>query len=148
VQPAAWTALSNVYSDQGAFLYDVSLNHCPDLLILDDLIQTAQRMLVAGIGDALAKWYEASVSSGHSEQTLIIAAVQQARVLRDILFQISRRAQRTGKRSLRSRGCNGFAWELLGGLGGSVPCAAHAVHNGLTHLPIHSSIHGERLRME
>jgi len=22
------------------------------------------------------------------------------------------------------------------------------VHNGLTHLPIHSSIHGERLRME
>jgi len=37
------TALSNVYSDQGSVLYDVSLNHCPDLLILDyDLIQTAR----------------------------------------------------------------------------------------------------------
>ena len=88
---AAWTALSNVYSEQGAFLYDVALAKCPDLLILDyELIQTApQHTLVAGIGDAIAKWYEASVSSGHSDQTLIIAAVQQARVLRDILFQKS-----------------------------------------------------------
>ena len=83
---AAWTALSNVYSDVGAFLYDVSLTRCPDVLILDyDLIQTApQRTLVAGIGDAIAKWYEASVSSGHSSHTLVIGAVQQARVLRSI----------------------------------------------------------------
>ncbi|MFM6307687.1 MAG: iron-containing alcohol dehydrogenase, partial [Dolichospermum sp.] len=88
---AAWTALSNVYSTTGAFLYDVALSRCPDLLILDyNLIQTApQRTLVAGIGDAIAKWYEASVSSGDSQQTLIIAAVQQARVLRDILLQKS-----------------------------------------------------------
>ena len=64
---------------------------CPNLLILDyDLVQTApRRTLVAGIGDAIAKWYEASVSSGHLEQTLIVAAVQQARVLRDLLFQKS-----------------------------------------------------------
>ena len=91
---AAWTALSNVYSDEGAFLYDVGLTHCPNLLILDyDLIATApQRTLTAGIGDALAKWYEASVSSGASDQTLIIAAVQQARVLRDILFQKAKTA--------------------------------------------------------
>ncbi|MEA5515992.1 iron-containing alcohol dehydrogenase family protein, partial [Nodularia sp. UHCC 0506] len=67
---AAWTALSNVYSESGAFLYDVALSRCPDLLILDyDLIKTApQRTLVAGIGDAIAKWYEASVSSGNSQQ--------------------------------------------------------------------------------
>ncbi|MCS6812213.1 MAG: iron-containing alcohol dehydrogenase, partial [Cyanobacteria bacterium] len=94
---AAWTALSNVYSDQGAFLYDVGLPRCPDLLVLDyDIIQTApQRTLVAGIGDALAKWYEASVSSGASEQTLVIAAVQQARVLRDLLLQRSAEALAT-----------------------------------------------------
>ncbi len=64
---AAWTALANVYSEQGAFLYDVSLDRCPDLLVLDyELIQTApQQTLIAGIGDAIAKWYEASVSSDH-----------------------------------------------------------------------------------
>lgn len=148
---AAWTALSNVYSDQGAFLYDVSLDRCPDLLILDyTLIQTApQRTLVAGIGDALAKWYEASVSSGHSEATLIIAAVQQARVLRDILFQKSAAA-------LKEPGS--ADWQevvdatvllagVIGGLGGAQcrTVAAHAIHNGLTHVPIHSSIHGEKV---
>ena len=149
---AAWTALSNVYSDRGAYLYDVPLPHCPNLLVLDyDLIQTApQRTLVAGIGDALAKWYEASVSSGNSQQTLIIAAVQQARVLRDILFQKSAAA-------LQEPG--GEAWRqvvdatvmlagAIGGLGGAQcrTVAAHAIHNGLTHIPAsHGTLHGEKV---
>ncbi len=149
---AAWTALSNIYSDQGAFLYDVGLDRCPDLLVLDySLIQTApQRTLVAGIGDALAKWYEASVSSGSSPFTLIIAAVQQARVLRDILFQKSADA-------LKEPGSE--AWRevvdatvllagVIGGLGGAQcrTVAAHAVHNGLTHLPAaHDVLHGEKV---
>lgn len=148
---AAWTALSNVYSEQGAFLYDVSLNRCPDLLILDyDLIQTApQRTLVAGIGDGLAKWYEASVSSGHSEQTLTIAAVQQARVLRDILFQKSHSALKEPGSAVWREVVDATVLlaGVIGGLGGAQcrTVAAHAVHNGLTHLPIHNSIHGEKV---
>jgi glycerol dehydrogenase-like iron-containing ADH family enzyme len=149
---AAWTALSNVYSEAGAFCYDVGLRNCPNLLILDyQLIQTApMRTLVAGIGDALAKWYEASVSSGTSTQTLTIAAVQQARVLRDILLQKSTAA-------LAEPG--GTVWQevvdatvlmagVIGGLGGAQcrTVAAHAVHNGLTHVPgSHSSLHGEKV---
>lgn len=149
---AAWTALSNVYSEQGAFLYDVALARCPDLLILDyDLVATApQRTLVAGIGDALAKWYEGSVSSGDSAQTLVIAAVQQARVLRDLLLQKTPAA-------LAEPG--GAAWcevvdacvllaGVMGGLGGAQcrTVAAHAVHNGLTHLPeSHGILHGEKV---
>jgi glycerol dehydrogenase len=148
---AAWTALSNVYSEDGAFLYDVSLPNCPNLLILDyDLVQTAPKYtLVAGIGDAIAKWYEASVSSGHSEQTLIIAAVQQARVLRDILFQKSAAAlQEPGSAAWREVvDATVLLAGVIGGLGGAQcrTVAAHAVHNGLTHLPIHSSIHGEKV---
>jgi len=149
---AAWTALSNIYSESGAFLYDVSLAKCPDLLVLDyGIVATAsQRTLVAGIGDAIAKWYEASVSSGHSAQTLLIAAVQQARVLRDILFQKSASA-------LQNPG--GEDWQevvdatvllagVIGGLGGAQcrTVAAHAVHNGLTHLPgSHHALHGEKV---
>ncbi|MEG4282239.1 iron-containing alcohol dehydrogenase family protein [Microcoleus sp. A006_D1] len=149
---AAWTALSNIYSEQGAFQYDVTLTRCPDLLILDyGLIQTApQRTLVAGIGDAIAKWYEASVSSGHSEQTMIIAAVQQARILRDILFQKSATA-------LKEPGSE--TWQevtdavvllagVIGGIGGAQcrTVAAHAVHNGLTHLlASHGTLHGEKV---
>ncbi|MEM6835775.1 MAG: iron-containing alcohol dehydrogenase family protein [Cyanobacteria bacterium P01_C01_bin.120] len=149
---AAWTALSNVYSDSGAFLYDVALDRCPDLLILDyDLVATApQRTLIAGIGDALAKWYEGSVSSGNSAQTLVIAAVQQARVLRDLLLQKTPAA-------LAEPG--GEAWRevvdacvllagVMGGLGGAQcrTVAAHAVHNGLTHLTAsHGVLHGEKV---
>jgi glycerol dehydrogenase-like iron-containing ADH family enzyme len=149
---AAWTALSNIYSESGAFLYDVSLAKCPDLLVLDyEIVATAApRTLIAGIGDAIAKWYEASVSSGHSSQTLLIAAVQQARVLRDILFQKSAAA-------LANLG--GEDWQevvdatillagVIGGLGGAQcrTVAAHAVHNGLTHLPgSHHALHGEKV---
>jgi glycerol dehydrogenase len=149
---AAWTALSNIYSDEGAFLYDVALERCPDRLVLDyDLIATAPRhTLVAGIGDALAKWYEASVSSGTAEQTLIIGAVQQARVLRDILFQKTADA-------LAEPG--GLAWRevvdasvlmagVIGGMGGAQcrTVAAHAVHNGLTHLSAsHGTLHGDKV---
>ncbi|MEM1366820.1 MAG: iron-containing alcohol dehydrogenase family protein [Cyanobacteria bacterium P01_H01_bin.15] len=149
---AAWSALSNVYSDAGAFLYDVPLGHCPNLLVLDyELIQTAPaRMLTAGIGDAIAKWYEASVSSGNSEDTLTIAAVQQARVLRDILFQ---------KSAVALADPGGDTWRqvvdacvllagVIGGLGGANcrTVAAHAVHNGLTHLAeAHDILHGEKV---
>jgi glycerol dehydrogenase-like iron-containing ADH family enzyme len=148
---AAWTALSNVYSETGAFLYDVTLSQCPDLLILDyDLIETApQRTLVAGIGDAIAKWYEASVSSGHSEQTLIISAVQQARILRDILFQKSAAALQTPGSDIWQEVVDATVLlaGVIGGIGGAQcrTVAAHAVHNGLTHICKHDSIHGEKV---
>ncbi len=149
---AAWTALSNIYSEAGAFQYDVTLNRCPDLLILDyGLIRTApQRTLVAGIGDAIAKWYEASVSSGDSSATLVISAVQQARVLRDILFQ---------KSAIAIKNPESNEWRevvdatvllagVIGGIGGA-DCrtvAAHAVHNGLTHISeAHDILHGEKV---
>lgn len=149
---AAWTALSNIYSEGGAFQYDVALKQCPDLLILDySLVATAPvRTLVAGIGDAIAKWYEASVSSGHSPAALTIAAVQEARILRDLLFQKSPAAIQDPQ---------GPDWRevvdatvllagVIGGLGGANcrTVAAHAVHNGLTHLPAaHGLLHGEKV---
>lgn len=149
---AAWTALSNIYTDEGAFRYDVSLNKCPDLLILDyELLKTSpQRMLVAGIGDAIAKWYEASVSSGHSNATLTIAAVQQARVLRDILFQKSAAAlQNAGSEEWKNVvDATVLLAGVIGGLGGANcrTVAAHAVHNGLTHiLKAHDALHGEKV---
>ncbi|NJK35607.1 MAG: iron-containing alcohol dehydrogenase family protein [Oscillatoriales cyanobacterium SM2_2_1] len=149
---AAWTALSNVYEESGAFAYDVPLPCAPQQLIVDyALIQKAPvRMLIAGIGDALAKWYEASVSSGHSDQTMIIAAVQTARILRDLLLQQSAEAIATP---------GGKPWQevvdavvclagVIGGIGGA-DCrtvAAHAIHNALTHHPnAHGALHGEKV---
>ncbi len=149
---AAWTALSNIYSEAGAFEYDVTLSRCPELLILDySLVRTApQRTLVAGIGDAIAKWYEASVSSGESSATLLISAVQQARILRDILFQKSAIAlQKPDSNEWREVvDATVLLAGVIGGLGGAEcrTVAAHAVHNGLTHLlEAHDVLHGEKV---
>ncbi len=128
------------------------LLRCPDLLILDyAIIKTApKRTLVAGIGDAIAKWYEASVSSGNSRATLTIAAVQQARVLRDILLQKSASAlENVGGEDWQEvvNACVLLAG-VIGGLGGANcrTVAAHAVHNGLTHIPAaHGALHGEKV---
>ncbi len=149
---AAWTALSNVYTETGAFQYDVGLPHCPNLLLLDyEVIATAPtRTLIAGIGDALAKWYEASVSSGHSQQTLIIAAVQQARILRDILLQKSVDAISQPGSTVWQEVVDATVLMagVIGGMGGAQcrTVAAHAVHNGLTHLSkVHNSLHGDKV---
>lgn len=149
---AAWSALSNVYTDQGAFHHDVPLQRAPEAVIIDyDLIRSAPvRTLRAGVGDALAKWYEASVSSGASEDALVIGAVQQARVLRDLLLQRSERAlAEPGGSEWRQvvDACICLAG-VVGGLGGAQcrTVAAHAVHNGLTHLLGHrGSLHGEKV---
>ncbi len=149
---AGWTALANLYSAEGAFRSDVALDRCPDLLIFDhDLVlQAPRRTLASGIADAIAKWYEASVSSGASGDGLVQQAVQQARVLRDQLLL-------EGEAALAGPG--GEAWVrvaeaaaltagLIGGLGGARcrTVAAHAVHNGLTQLPAcHHLLHGEKV---
>merc|ERR1711965_422784 len=98
--------------------------------------------------DALAKWYEASVSSADSGDGLVQQAVQMARVLRDQLLIDGHQAMQD---------CHSAAWVrtaeacaltagVMGGLGGARcrTVAAHAVHNGLTQLPsCHNALHGE-----
>lgn len=149
---AGWTALANVYSEAGAFIHDVALEHCPELMVFDhQLIATAPaRTMASGIADAMAKWYEASSSSGQSQDGLVRQAVEQARLLRDQLLL-------EGEDALTHAG--GAAWGrvvetcgltagLIGGLGGARcrTAAAHAVHNGLTQLaPCRHWLHGEKV---
>ena len=149
---AGWTALANVYSEAGAFIYDVSLDRCPELLIFDhQLISTAPaRTMASGIADAMAKWYEASVSSGQSQDGLVRQAVEQARLLRDqLLLEWEEAFAHPGGAAWGRvvENC-GLTAGLIGGIGG-VRCrtaAAHAVHNGLTQLgPCRHQLHGEKV---
>jgi glycerol dehydrogenase len=149
---AGWTALANVYSPQGAFCHDVALRRCPELLVFDhDLVAAAPaRTLASGIADAVAKWYEASVSSGGSSDGLIQQAVQMARVLRDQLLLDGQAAvaQPGSEAWVRVAEACGLSAGVIGGIGGA-PCrtvAAHAVHNGLTQLSAcHGMLHGEKV---
>ena len=149
---AGWTALSNVYSTQGAFQGDVALERCPELLVFDHSLvrQAPTRTLASGIADALAKWYEASVSSGDSSDGLVQQAVQMARVLRDQLLIDGPLALQDPNSAAWARTAEACALTagVMGGLGGARcrTVAAHAVHNGLTQLQAcHHVLHGEKV---
>ena len=155
---AGWTALSNLYSPRGAFQGDVALERCPELLVFDHQLvrQAPPRTLASGIADAMAKWYEASVSSGGSHDGLIQQAVQMARVLRDQLLLEAEAAladaahpqQPPSPAWVRVAEACGLTAGLIGGIGGARcrTVAAHAVHNGLTQLAAcHGSLHGEKV---
>jgi glycerol dehydrogenase len=130
----------------------VALERCPELLVFDhDLVRQAPpRTLASGIADGMAKWYEASVSSGASDDGLVQQAVQMARILRDQLLLEGEEALRDPGSAawVRVAEASALSAGLIGGLGGSHcrTVAAHAVHNGLTQLEAtHGQLHGEKV---
>ena len=149
---AGWTALSNIYTKDGQFIKDVSLGSCPKILVFDHkFIQTApSRTLASGIADALAKWYESSITSSTIDDGLVQQAIQISRVLRDQLLI-------DGKKAFKGQHENNPSWRntieacgltagLVGGIGGEKcrTAAAHAIHNAITQIITPNKfLHGE-----
>ena len=149
---AGWTALANLYSPAGAFIGDVSLQRSPALLVFDHrlILQAPPRTLASGLADAMAKWYEAAVSSASSTDGLVHQAVQMARVLRDQLLLEGKEAmaQPGGEAWARVAEACGLTAGVIGGLCGARcrTVGAHAVHNGLTQLAAsHGHLHCEKV---
>ena len=147
---AGWTALSNIYTPDGKFVKDVTLKSCPNLLIFDHTIVRAAppRTLASGMADAVAKWYESSLTSSTSQDGFVQQAVQMARVLRDQLFLNGHKAfsdPSSNSWKTVAEGC-ALTAGIIGGLGGARcrTAAAHPIHNGLTQLAYtNKPLHGE-----
>ena len=147
---AGWTALSNIYTPDGKFIKDITLKRCPNLLIFDHSIVRAAppRTLASGMADAVAKWYESSLTSIRSQDGFVQQAVQMARVLRDQLFLNGYDAFVNPQGSsweIVAEGC-ALTAGIIGGLGGARcrTAAAHPIHNGLTQLEYKNKpLHGE-----
>ena len=149
---AGWTALSNIYTKNGQFIMDVALRSCPKILVYDHkFIQTApSRTLASGIADALAKWYESSITSSKIDDGLVQQAIQISRVLRDQLLI-------DGEKAFKGISKNNPSWRntieacgltagLVGGIGGEKcrTAAAHAIHNAITQIITPNKfLHGE-----
>ncbi len=149
---AGWTALSNIYTKNGQFIEDFALRSCPKILVYDHkFIKTAPlRTLASGIADALAKWYESSITSSTIDDGLVQQAIQISRVLRDQLLI-------DGQKAFNSEFENNPSWRntieacgltagLVGGLGGEKcrTAAAHAIHNAITQIITPNKfLHGE-----
>lgn len=147
---AAWTPLSVWYDDDHRALGFELFPHASDLLLVEPRIVLAApaTYLRAGIGDTLAKWYEASVLCERSENDASLPLTAQlglsaALQLRDILLADGAAALTAvasgtlNAEFLRVVDAIIAGGGLVGGLGERYTrlAAAHSIHNGLTVLP-------------
>ncbi|WP_165452324.1 iron-containing alcohol dehydrogenase family protein [Paenibacillus thalictri] len=156
-QCAAVTNLSVMYTDEGVYV-DFPVFYRNSLLTLVDtelLAAAPVRYLVAGIGDTIAKWYEATASAtGKPHNLPTIGGLQAAKLCFDTLIAHSKQAvadAREGKASdalAQVIDAVILFSGIVGGLGedNCRSAAAHAVHNGLTAIPdTHHAYHGEKV---
>lgn len=154
---APCSALAVVYREDGTVAYDLFLPRNPDLVLVDTAIiaRAPARFLAAGIGDALATYYEAESSRRANAPNCwgtlgASVAFRIAEACRETIFEY-------GPRALKEcdAGAPGEALEkvveaniLLSGAGfesGGV-AAAHAIHHGLCELhDVHDYLHGEKV---
>lgn len=154
---APCSALSVFYTADGDFArYEVQ-PHNPDVVLVDTQLvaEAPTRLFVAGMGDALATWYEAEdcrIKRGvnMSGRPGPASAYALARFCNDTLLEYGRAARLSCDEGLVTPALERVveANTLLSGLGfesGGL-AAAHAIHNGLTALPqTHDYWHGEKV---
>ena len=150
------TAVVVFYDDKGAYLYSRLLTPPPVAAVVDTdiLTQAPNRLLAAGVADALAKVYEvrfATSRTGENSATTL-AALKLCDELETLIearavtaLNEKAEANDKGERAIVSEAV--LLWPaLIGGLVGEANklAAAHAVHNALTRLPgSKASLHGE-----
>ncbi|MBO0713115.1 MAG: glycerol dehydrogenase [Acidimicrobiales bacterium] len=154
---APCSALSVLYSEDGEFLEFRFYPRNPDLVLVDTAViaQAPPRLLVAGIGDALATWWEAkAVREANSSNQLggkpTMAGTALAELCYELLLSNAEGAKAACEAHVVTPALENLieANTLLSGLGfesGGL-AAAHSVHNGLTAIPeTHPFMHGEKV---
>jgi glycerol dehydrogenase len=154
---APTSAVSVIYTPQGAFSRYLFLPRNPDLVLVDTAViaQAPVRFLVAGMGDGLATWFEAeSCRQSYSENQCgglgTLAGHRLARLCFDTLLEHGVAAKTSCEQNVVTPALAHVveANTLLSGLGfesGGL-AAAHSIHNGLTQLHgTHDYYHGEKV---
>ena len=154
---APCSALSVVYHSDGTFSEYRIHRRNPDLVLVDTSViaQAPIRFLVAGMGDALATWFEArTCAAGKIKNMRGGGSTLSALTLAELCYKTLLADGVEAINAARNK-CSNDALErlveantLLSGIGfeSSGLAAAHAVHNGLTVLPqTHAYQHGEKV---
>ena len=154
---APCSRLTVVYTEDGVFDHFLHLRRNPDMVVMDtEVIANAPaRFLAAGIGDALATYYEAAACNASNSVTtggghVTNAAMALATACRDILLENGPKAMIAvqNKQCIRAVEDVIEANTYLSGVGfesGGL-AAVHAIHDGLTALHgCHHMLHGEKV---
>ncbi|WP_040978089.1 iron-containing alcohol dehydrogenase family protein [Oceanobacillus jeddahense] len=156
---AAWTPLSVFYLENGAHSHYTEYPESNTLVVVEPAIiaEAPVKYLKAGIGDTLAKFYEARslVEAFYPTGTLPVwLHISQfaARACKDILLADSQAALEACENNqvtdalIRVIEAIIATGGMVGGFGGKAGriAGAHSIHNGLTAAPqIANSLHGE-----
>ncbi len=154
---APCSALSVLYTEEGVFDEYLVLPKNPEVVIMDtDVIKNAPvRLFVAGMGDALATYFEAQATADSNGTTMSGArptqsALALAKLCYDILLEDGLKAKLAVERNTCTPAVENVieANTYLSGVGfesGGL-AACHAIHNGLTVLTeCHNEYHGEKV---
>lgn len=154
---APCSALSVIYTDTGEFDRYLLLPNNPEMVIVDTKIVAGApaRLLAAGIGDALATWFEARACSRSGATTMAggrctHAALALAELCYNTLLEEGEKAMLAAEQHVVTPALERVieANTYLSGVGfesGGL-AAAHAIHNGLTAIPdAHHFYHGEKV---
>ena len=154
---APCSALSVVYTQDGQFDRYNFYKRNPDLVLVDTSViaQSPPRLLVAGMGDALATWFEAdTVMKAKKANQLGGATTIGAGALARLCYETLLGDGEIALQSVRNKSVTPAlerlveANTLLSGLGfesGGL-AIAHSIHNGLTTLAeTHAYLHGEKV---
>ena len=154
---APCSALSVVYTEAGAWEAYRIYRRNPDLVLVDTSViaQSPVRPLVAGMGDALATWFEAKACADSGAKNMRGgASTRSALALADLCYKTLLADGVAAIEALHEQKPNDAlerlveANTLLSGLGfeSSGLAAAHAIHNGLTTAAgTHGYMHGEKV---
>ncbi|WP_105634040.1 bifunctional L-1,2-propanediol dehydrogenase/glycerol dehydrogenase [Cronobacter dublinensis] len=154
---APCSALSVIYTDNSEFDRYLMLPHNPNIVIVDTQVVAGApaRLLAAGIGDALATWFEARACSRSGATTMAggkctQAALALAELCYNTLLEQGEKAMLAAEQHVVTPALERIieANTYLSGVGfesGGL-AAAHAIHNGLTAIPdAHHYYHGEKV---
>jgi glycerol dehydrogenase len=154
---APCSALSVIYTDAGAWEEYRIYRRNPDLVLVDTTViaRSPVRHLVAGMGDALATWFEAKVCADTGAKNMRGgASTRSALALAELCYKTLLADSMAAIEALHHQEPNDAlerlveANTLLSGLGfeSSGLAAAHAIHNGLTTATgTHGYMHGEKV---
>jgi len=151
------SSLSVVYHDNGEFERYLFLDTCPNMVLVDTAViaKAPVPLLVAGMGDAMATWFEARAcrASGSNNQVAGVPTLA-ATGLAAMCWEYLLRDGTQAKRDLEEGKCTEAVETIVevntylssvgfesGGLG-----AAHAIQKGFTFIPqLHELYHGNKV---
>ncbi len=156
---APCSSLSVIYSEQGVFDRYYLLSKNPDCVVVDTILvaNAPVELLVSGMGDALATYWEADTCAKSCKPNALtgacpptLSSLALARLCYDILLEYGLQAKLAVEKKSVTPAVEAIveANTLLSGLGfesGGL-AGAHALHNGLTVLKAsHDKFHGQKV---